>query len=107
MVAGIFAMWTKTKNTMILTAIAIATALATAYFGRFLSRSSFWILLLNLVGTALLACAFEPQEQRGSESRIRWLFNRRYASPVGFNKPEFYIGLICLAISSVIGALSR
>ncbi len=61
-------------------------------------------LLLNLVGIALLASALEVQEPRpDSQSRRSWFRQRRFTGPVSFNKPEFYGGLLSLAVAAVIG----
>ena len=89
---------------LVLIAVAVATALK--YFLS-LSLGRYAVLLLNLVGTVLLASAFEPQIPVHGSGRwwasLRWAVREspKYPSPPAFDFLRFYIGLFLLLLGIV------
>jgi hypothetical protein len=68
-------------------------------------------LFSGLYGTALLASAFSPHglvPPQGSWLRkIQWFFTPQGATPLYYNRPAYYIGLLLLAVSLIINAVSN
>jgi hypothetical protein len=87
---------------LIVAALAVTLGVAVCYD---LSRHATVALLCHLLGSALLAASMEAQADRpmDNQSRFEWFFDRSYAHFVGFNKPEFFLGLISLAIGAILG----
>jgi hypothetical protein len=81
-------------------------------FVALLSTSKFAILLLSLVGTVLLASAFEPQIPRhgngGWWDSLKFAVKEfpKYGSPPSFDFIRFYVGLIFLLAGTVLSAIS-
>ena len=90
----------------VLILVAVMATLGVAIWWE-LPRLATMSLLCNLVGTALLATALEVQgvSRLDSQTWLEWFFDRTYAHPVGFNKAEFYLGLIVLAVGAIFGAI--
>ena len=65
-------------------------------------------LFLNLQGTALLASAFTPggltPPPDGLVKRVVWFWRQQGATPVVWNQPMFYGGLLLLGITAILGA---
>lgn len=86
---------------LVLFAFIVGTVLK-FYFS--LSLERYAMLLLNLVGTVLLASAFEPQiplhGDGGLWDSLKWAVRQfpKYGSPPGFDFLRFYIGLFLLFI---------
>lgn len=94
--------------TIVFVAIAAGATLLTVYLAQ-PPAFKVWLLLTNLTGTALLASALVPNDQilnYTPRGLWNWLIERRFASMVGFNKPEFYLGLVLLALSAILSTLS-
>jgi hypothetical protein len=76
-----------------------------------LSFARFGVLVLNLVGTVLLASAFEPHiPQHGDGGWWDSLKHAvkefpKYGSPPAFDLVRFYVGLIFLLIGTVMSAV--
>jgi hypothetical protein len=85
---------------LVLSGLAVLITVATWYVASLPALRTL-TLGLNLFGTALLACAFSPTDTRG-----RGFFDRSYGSAVVLNRPDFYGGLIALAIAAVISAIN-
>jgi len=76
-----------------------------------LSASRYVVLLLNLVGTVLLASAFEPQiplhGDGSSWDSLKWAVREfpKYGSPPAFDFLRFYVGLLLLLLGIIVSAL--
>ncbi len=66
-------------------------------------------LILNLEGLVLMASAFTPQglvpPSSGFVQKIRWFFVKQDSTPVLFNQPSFYIGLLLLFVVAIVNSL--
>lgn len=66
-------------------------------------------LFFGLLGTFLLASAFSPQGQLPPQGnigkRIKWFFQPQRAIPLNYNRPAYYIALICIGLSFIINVL--
>lgn len=61
------------------------------------------LVLINLVGTVLVACAFRASkegEPEGLLARIRAAFRWSYGTPVQFHRAKFVGGLTLLFLSA-------
>lgn len=62
-------------------------------------------LFLGLEGTVLLASAYTPiglvPPQDGIFRQLMWLIKPQKGTPVSFNQPMFFGGLLCLALSFI------
>ncbi|MGB5159398.1 hypothetical protein [Desulfobacterium sp. N47] len=76
-----------------------------------LSNGRYVVLLLNLVGTVLLASAFEPQiplhGDGGWWDSLKWSVREfpKYGAPPTFDFLRFYVGLFLLLIGIVVSAM--
>lgn len=76
-----------------------------------LSIEKFAVLLLNLVGTVLLASAFEPHIPKhgdgGWSDSLKFAIKEfpKYGSPPSFDFVRLYIGLLCLIGGTIVGIL--
>ena len=76
-----------------------------------LSPSRYVVLLLNLVGTVLLASAFEPQiplhGDGGWWDSLKWAVRDfpKYGSPPAFDFLRFYVGLLLLLLGIIVSAV--
>lgn len=76
-----------------------------------LSPGRYVVLLLNLVGTVLLASAFEPQiplhGDGGWWASLKWAVREcpKYGSPPAFNFLRFYVGLLLLLLGIIVSAV--
>jgi len=72
-----------------------------------LCATRYIVLLLNLVGTVLLASAFEPQIPLHGDgswwSSLRWAIREfpKYGSPPAFDFLRFYVGLLLLLLGII------
>jgi hypothetical protein len=98
-----------------LTPLLVVLAVIVSVIAKFiapLSPAKFSILLLNLVGTVLLASAFEPQIPRhgngGWWDSLKFAVRElpKYGSPPSFDFIRFYVGLIFLLIGTVLSTIS-
>lgn len=77
-----------------------------------LSASRYVVLLLNLVGTVLLASAFEPQiplhGDGGWWDSLKWAVREfpKYGSPPTFDFLRFYVGLFLLLLGIIASAVT-
>lgn len=75
-----------------------------------LATGRYVVLLLNLVGTVLLASAFEPQiplhGDGGWWDSLKWAVREfpKYGSPPAFDFLRFYVGLLLLLVGIVASA---
>lgn len=75
-----------------------------------LSASRYVVLLLNLVGTVLLASAFEPQiplhGDGGWWDSLKWAVRDfpKYGSPPAFDFLRFYVGLLLLLLGIIVSS---
>ena len=75
-----------------------------------LSHGRYVPLLLNLVGTVLLASAFEPQiPQHGNGGwwdSLKWAVRElpKYGSPPAFDFLRFYVGLLLLLLGIILSS---
>jgi hypothetical protein len=87
--------------TPVLVVLAVAMAIATRLLAS-LSADRFGVLLLNLVGTVLLASAFEPHIPKhgsgGWWDSLKFAIREfpKYGSPPSFDLVRFYVGLAFL-----------
>ena len=94
--------------TLVVFAIVVGTVLK---FLVPLSTGRYVVLLLNLVGTVLLASAFEPQiplhGDGGWWDSIKWAIREfpNYQSPPAFDFLRFYVGLFFLLVGIVASTL--
>lgn len=100
----------KWLTTILVTlAVLIGTALK---FMVPLSDSRYVVLLLNLVGTVLLASAFEPQiplhGDGGWWDSLKWAVREfsKYGSPPTFDFLRFYVGLFLLLLGIIASAVT-
>ena len=76
-----------------------------------LSDSRYVVLLLNLIGTVLLASAFEPQiPPHGSGNwwdSLKWAVREfpNYGSPPAFDFLRFYVGLLLLHLGIILSTV--
>ena len=75
-----------------------------------LTNGQLAILLLNLEGTIMLAGSISfgiPPIGNGLREKLRWMFIDfpKYASPASFNPLRFYLGVLFILVSSILGAL--
>jgi hypothetical protein len=76
-----------------------------------LSASRYVMLLLNLVGTVLLASTFEPQiplhGDGGWGDSLKWAIRDfpKYGSPPTFDFLGFYVGLLLLLLGIIVSAV--
>ncbi len=75
-----------------------------------LSPGRYVVLLLNLVGTVLLASAIEPQIPLNGDGgwwdSLKWAVRQfpEFGSPPRFDFLRFYVGLILLLVGIVVSA---
>jgi hypothetical protein len=90
--------------------IAVAITLSVQAFHT-LNCPKLMSLFFGLFGTVLLASAFSPNSQVPLQGDvwewIRWFFKPQGATPLNYNRPAYHVALISLAISFVVGALSK
>jgi hypothetical protein len=100
-------------NTTWLTPLLVVLAVAMATVTRFvadLSGVRFAVLLCNLVGTVLLASAFEPHIPKhgsgGWWDSLRFAIREfpKYGSPPSFDLVRFYVGLLLLLIGTTMSS---
>ena len=88
--------------------VAISAAL---WFMVPLSNGRFAVLLLNLVGTVLLASAFEPQIPKHGDGgwwdSLKFAIKEfpNYGSPPSFDFIRFYVGLFFLLTGTIVWIL--
>lgn len=76
-----------------------------------LPASRYVVLLLNLVGTVLLASAFVPQiplyGDGGWWDSVKWTVREfpKYGSPPAFDFLRFYLGLLLLLLGIIVSAV--
>ncbi len=76
-----------------------------------LSAIRYIVLLFNLVGTVLLASAFEPQiplhGDGGLWNSLRWAIREfpKYGSPPAFDFLRFYVGLLLLLLGIIVSTV--
>lgn len=67
-------------------------------------------MLLALEGTVLLASAFTPKgltpPPAGIIPKLRWLFKEQAGVPLSFNQPLFYVGILLLLGSILLGNIT-
>lgn len=87
--------------------VAVGVCIILKYFLP-LSVERFIVLLFNVVGTVLLASAFEPHIPKmgdgGYWNSIKWAVKEfpKYGSPPAFDFLRFYVGLLLLLIGIVL-----
>jgi len=95
--------------TPVLVVFAVVVAVATKVYAS-LSAGRFAVLLVNLVGTVLLASAFEPHIPKHGDGgwwdSLKFAVREfpKYGSPPAFDLVRFYLGLIFLLIGTVLSA---
>jgi hypothetical protein len=94
--------------TLVVLAILLGTVLK---FVVPLSAGPYVVLLLNLVGTVLLASAFEPHIPLHGDGRwwdsLKWAVREfpKYGSPPAFDLVRFYVGLLLLLLGIIVSAV--
>lgn len=94
--------------TLVVLAVLVGTVLK---FVVPVSASRYVVLLLNLVGTVLLASAFEPQiplhGDGGWWDSLKWAVREfpKYGSPPAFDFFRFYVGLLLLLLGIIVSAV--
>jgi hypothetical protein len=89
---------------------AVAVAVAAKVYAS-LSAGRFAVLLVNLVGTVLLASAFEPPIPKHGDGgwwdSLKFAFREfpKYGAPPAFDLVRFYVGLILLLIGTVLSSM--
>ena len=67
-------------------------------------------LYLGLEGTVLIASAYTPigliPPTGNFLQQLRWVLKLQGGTPVSFNQPMFYGGLLCLFLSYVVAAFA-
>lgn len=95
-------------STLVVIAIVIGTLLKILMP---LPTDYYIVLLFNMVGTVLLASAFEPQipphGSGGWWDSLKWAVHEflQYGSPPGFNFLRFYVGLFLLLVGIMASAV--
>ena len=94
--------------TLVILAVAVSTILKYCVP---LSSVRYAVLLLNLVGTVLLASAFEPQipphGDGGWRDSLKWAIREfpKYGSQPAFDFVRFYVGLILLLFGIIVSTV--
>jgi hypothetical protein len=100
-------------NTAWLTPLLVVVAVAMATATRFLADLSavrFAVLLWTLVGTVLLASAFEPHIPKHGDGgwwdSLKFAIREfpKYGSPPSFDLVRFYVGLLFLLIGIAVSS---
>jgi hypothetical protein len=92
--------------------LTIGTLLITAFvwWVRCLSLPAGISLLLGLEGTALLASAYTPvgltPPNEKFFAQLLWIMKEQKGTPVSFNQPMFFGGLLCLFLSYIFTAFA-
>lgn len=95
-------------TTILLTSIVIVVAAGVWSLWRPPVRAM-TLLVLQLEGMALLACGLVPEDRPlnpGVSEWWKWFWDRALASTVGFNKLEFWTGLVLLALAAIVAAVT-
>ena len=93
--------------TPLLLSLVVAISLGLRFCGP-LSNERFSVLLLNLVGTVLLASAFEPNIPKygdgGWWDSLKFAVKEfpKYGSPPAFDFVRFYIGLLFTLLGTIV-----
>jgi hypothetical protein len=96
-----------------LTPLLVILALVLSFAAKWLvplSLPRFSVLLLNLVGTVLLASAFEPNIPKhgdgGWRDSLKYAVKEfpKYGSPPAFDLVRFYVGLLFLLAGTIMSA---
>lgn len=96
--------------TPVLVILVVVVSVALKIFAP-LSNGRFVVLLLNLVGTVLLASAFEPQIPKngtgGWWDSLKFAVKEfpKYGSPPAFDFVRFYIGLLFVLLGTIVWIL--
>jgi hypothetical protein len=83
---------------------------ATVWWVKCLSLPAGIALLLGLEGTVLIASAYTPvglTPPSGSTfMQFLWIVKQQNGTPVSFNQPMFFGGLLCLFLSYILTAFT-
>jgi hypothetical protein len=83
---------------------------STVWWVKCLSLPAGIALLLGLEGTVLIASAYTPVGLTPPSGKIfrqfLWIMKQQNGTPVSFNQPMFFSGLLCLFLSYILSALA-